>query len=102
LQSVVKQLGVGLDESGNRKLAELAKQINIADTDLKLFRRNLAVKIAPILIPIITTLTGALSPNSADTKSQALRGAATGAALAAIFPAFGPALAAALACDNGE
>ena len=71
LQSAVKQLGVGLDENGTKQLAALNKEIKIADVAWDQFKRKLAEKIAPILIPIIRFVTG--GPGTPATLEDARR-----------------------------
>lgn len=61
LNDAVAKLGIGLDESLTKNLANADDQIGLMKESWAQFKKSLADKIAPIVIPVVTTITGALS-----------------------------------------
>lgn len=58
LDEAVKRLGIGLDESGTRKLAEFDDEIGKAQEAWEEFKRSISAKLAPIEIAILGSLNG--------------------------------------------
>jgi hypothetical protein len=61
LSEAVTKLGIGLNESLTKNLANADDQIGLMKESWAQFKKSLADKIAPIVIPVVTTITGALS-----------------------------------------
>ncbi|TAL08402.1 MAG: hypothetical protein EPO02_13035 [Nitrospirae bacterium] len=63
LNKTVRDLGVGLNENVVKTLANVDDEIDKAHAAWEVFKKSLAAKIAPIIVPIVRTVTDVIAGN---------------------------------------